>query len=97
MRKFIWEMVRVYSSNMLGQSIIQSPFNSKASLKLNNILYVPHIKKKLISVSELARDNDVYFEFHPSNCFVKSQATHQTLLEGTIDSEGLYTFDNFQL
>lgn len=44
-----------------------------------------------------SKDNNIYFEFRPSKCYVKSQGTNKVLLEGTINSEGLYSFDNFKL
>lgn len=53
------------------------------SFTLQNLLHVPLITKNLISVSQFARDNKVYFEFHPSVCFVKDQHTGQTLLQRT--------------
>jgi hypothetical protein len=34
-------------------------------LSLNNVLHVPEIAKHLLSVHKLARDNHVFFEFHP--------------------------------
>ena len=55
------------------------------SLKLNNILHVPHIKKNLLSVKKFVKDNNIFWEFHPEFCGVKDSVTHQTLLKG--DSE----------
>uniref|UniRef100_A0A151UEF3 Uncharacterized protein n=1 Tax=Cajanus cajan TaxID=3821 RepID=A0A151UEF3_CAJCA len=49
-----------------------SPQNSHITLSLNNLLLVPSITKNLVSVSQFARDNDVFFEFHSNYCFVKS-------------------------
>ncbi|KAF7839048.1 Retrovirus-related Pol polyprotein from transposon TNT 1-94 [Senna tora] len=74
----------------IGFSELQSSSNS---FKLNQILHVPEISKNLISISKFARDNHVYFEFHPDDCFVKSQANNQILLKGR-DKQGLYVFDN---
>jgi hypothetical protein len=34
-------------------------------LALTNILHVPEISKNLLSVHKLARDNNIFFEFHP--------------------------------
>jgi hypothetical protein len=34
-------------------------------LALNNVLHVPEISKHLLSVDKLARDNNIFFEFHP--------------------------------
>ncbi|OMO79651.1 hypothetical protein CCACVL1_13538 [Corchorus capsularis] len=58
-------------------------------LYLNNVLHVPSITKNLISVSQFASDNNVYFEFHSSHCFVKDLFSGQVLLKGVLDN-GLY-------
>lgn len=47
-------------------------------------------------MSQFCYDNDVFFEFHLSRCFVKDQNTHTTLLEGTLSND-LYTFSPDQL
>lgn len=51
----------------IGHSNFQSPMSPNVTLALNNLLHVPSM-----SVSQFAKDNVVYFEFHPSNCLVKS-------------------------
>ncbi|KAF7833293.1 Retrovirus-related Pol polyprotein from transposon TNT 1-94 [Senna tora] len=79
----------------IGHSSLKSPFNSSVTLHLNNLLHVPNITKNLVSVSRFAHDNNCFFEFHPTCCFVKSQATKQVLLRGTIKGDGLYSFDSF--
>ncbi|GAU41870.1 hypothetical protein TSUD_366180 [Trifolium subterraneum] len=53
---------------------------------------VPSITKNLISVSRFAQDNKVFFEFHPTFCLVKSQATSEVLLQGIVGKDGLYRF-----
>ena len=45
-----------------------------------------------MSVSRFAKDNNVYFEFHSSVCFVKSQVDHSILLRGYLGRDGLYQF-----
>ena len=40
--------------------------------QLNNVLHVPQIRKKLLSVHQFT---NAYFEFHPYNFFVKDQGT----------------------
>lgn len=45
-----------------------------------------------MSVSQFARDNEVYFEFHPFLCFVKDIQTRKTLLVGHMHN-GLYRFN----
>jgi histone deacetylase 1/2 len=76
----------------LGHSNFQSPYNPNVHLKLNDLLLVPNISKNLLSVSKFAQDNNVFFEFHPHFCYVKSQDTKHILLEGTVGSDGLYKF-----
>lgn len=58
-----------YESHV-GNPFVQSPFNNSVSLALNNLFHVPEITRNLISVSEFAKDNDVYFEFHATYCCV---------------------------
>ena len=78
----------------IGSSIFK-PFSSRHSLKLEKIFNVPHLTKNLLSVSQFARDNDVFFKFHPNTCYVKSQASKETLLQWII-SNGLYSFGPIQ-
>ncbi|KAG8489332.1 hypothetical protein CXB51_017400 [Gossypium anomalum] len=66
------------------------PTHSKL-LRLSDVLCVPRIRKNLMSVSQFARDNNVYFEFHPTYCVVKDIVTQETLLKGHIH-DGLYQF-----
>ena len=55
------------------------------------------LQKNLVSVSKLARDNCVFFEFHLFHCFVKSQDTNEVLLHGVLGKDGQYRFNFFQL
>ncbi|KAL4280812.1 hypothetical protein GQ457_03G013600 [Hibiscus cannabinus] len=59
-------------------------------LTLRNLLCVLDIKRNMLSVSQFARDNGIYFEFHPHNCYVKDVQTKEVLLEGRLTPEGLY-------
>jgi histone deacetylase 1/2 len=43
-----------------GSSMFKSP-STQTHLTLHNLLHVPTITKNLISVSQFAKDNDVYF------------------------------------
>lgn len=50
---------------------LQSTFSHDRYLKMSNIILVPNIAKNLLSVSQLAKDDSVFFEFHYSSCFFK--------------------------
>jgi histone deacetylase 1/2 len=77
----------------VGSMSFSSPFYPNSTLKLNNLLHVPAITKNLVSVSQFARDNHVYFEFHPNECYVKSQGSSKIILKGHLGHDGLYQFD----
>jgi len=49
---------------------------------LNNLLQVSSINKNLLSVSQFARDNEVFFEFFPNHGYVKNQVTKEIILQG---------------
>lgn len=72
----------------IGTAILPTQYKS---LRLSNVLCVPSIQKNLLSVSQLARDNGVYFEFHPTYCVIKDMVTREILLTGSIH-DGLYQF-----
>lgn len=76
----------------IGKAHLTSPYAPRTALKLDNLLLVPGITKNLISVSQFAKDNAVYFEFHPTFCVVKSQGTSEVLLRGELGEDGLYRF-----
>jgi histone deacetylase 1/2 len=63
------------SISSVGSMSISSPVYPHINLKLNNLLHVPSITKNLVSVSKFAKDNNVFFEFHPNTCYVKSKRT----------------------
>ena len=56
-------------------------------LKLENILHVPEIRKRLLSVYRLTNDNAVFVEFHATYCVVKDEETGRPLLWGTVKDE----------
>lgn len=68
-----------------GSSFLTSGSNK---LLIKDLLHVPQIHKSLLSVSKFAKDNHVYFEFHPTCSYVKDLVTHQILLQGP-ECEGL--------
>lgn len=81
----------------IGSSKFLSHFHpNDVALKLNDLLLVPSITKNLVSVSKFAKDNNVYFEFHCSHCFVKCQVSNNVLLKGQVGLDGLYCFQHRQ-
>ncbi|KAF7834838.1 Retrovirus-related Pol polyprotein from transposon TNT 1-94 [Senna tora] len=69
----------------IGESYILA--NKDAILLLKNLLHVPSITKNLPSVSKLAKDNNIFFEFYANEVFVKCQETKEILLKGTSKAE----------
>jgi hypothetical protein len=76
----------------IGSSILCS---SSKNFFLNNILHVPNISKNLLSVYQFAKDNNVFFEFHPSFFCVKDLSSGVTLLSGK-SKNGLYPLHSLQ-
>lgn len=70
----------------VGHSKIHTPNHV---LNINDILHAPKASKHLLLVHKLAKDNNVFFEFHPKYFFVKTQATNQVLHRGRCEG-GLY-------
>ena len=48
-------------------------------------------------MSQFAKDNFVYFEFHLHFCLVKSQETNKVFLQRVVGADGLYYFHNLNL
>ena len=69
-----------------AHKILHTP---KRTFTLSNILHVPKIKKRLLSVQQFCRDNCVFFEFHSSFFYVKDLITKAVLLSGQ-SKDGLY-------
>uniref|UniRef100_A0A2N9GHH1 Retrovirus-related Pol polyprotein from transposon TNT 1-94-like beta-barrel domain-containing protein n=1 Tax=Fagus sylvatica TaxID=28930 RepID=A0A2N9GHH1_FAGSY len=63
----------------IGSSILCS---SSKNFFLTNILHVPQIRHNLLSLYQFAKDNNVFFEFHPSFFCVKDLFSAATLLKG---------------
>ncbi|KAL4296184.1 hypothetical protein GQ457_12G002980 [Hibiscus cannabinus] len=73
----------------IGQaSLISHP----RDLVLHNVLHVPSITKNMVSVSKLAKDNQVFLEFHAQSCVVRDEDTGAVLLTGD-EVDGLYRFN----
>uniref|UniRef100_A0A1J3ILL6 Retrovirus-related Pol polyprotein from transposon TNT 1-94-like beta-barrel domain-containing protein n=1 Tax=Noccaea caerulescens TaxID=107243 RepID=A0A1J3ILL6_NOCCA len=62
------------------------PSNNKP-LSLTNVLYVPDIKKNLISVYRLCNANKVFVEFFPAHFQVKDLTSGAPLLQGRTNEE----------
>ncbi|GMI85114.1 hypothetical protein HRI_002180700 [Hibiscus trionum] len=73
-----------------GNSVLHT---SSCAILINVLLHVPAITKNLLSVSKLARDNNIYFEFHATTCLVRDEDTGVVLLQGAVN-EGLYQFNS---
>ena len=78
----------------VGLANIKTPSLSHSNLVLKHLLHVPKITRNLLSVSKFAQDNNVFFEFHANTCFIKSQVSKDVLLEGFLDTSGLYSFSS---
>uniref|UniRef100_A0A2N9HHN1 Reverse transcriptase Ty1/copia-type domain-containing protein n=1 Tax=Fagus sylvatica TaxID=28930 RepID=A0A2N9HHN1_FAGSY len=76
----------------IGSSILCS---SSKNFFLNNVLHVPNISQNLLSVYQFAKDNNVFFEFHPSFFCVKDLSSGVTLLSGK-SKNGLYPLHSLQ-
>ena len=48
-------------------------------INLNQVFHVPYITKTLLTVSQFARYNKVFFEFHPNLCCIKYQLRRRHL------------------
>jgi len=77
--------------DQIGRSVVRTP---NKNLILDNVLYIPQASKNLVSVHKLARDNDAFFEFHPSYFLIKDQTTKKVLLRGRCEG-GLYPLKSF--
>jgi hypothetical protein len=64
-------------------------YSSTKDFFLKNILHVPHISQNLLSGYQFAKDNKVFFEFHPSFFCIKDQFSGAILLSGK-SKDGLY-------
>ena len=78
---------KLHISHIGNSKFLSNHFDK--SLRLNNILHVPHIIKNLVSISKFTTDNFVSVEFTSSCCYVKDLITRATLLKGVHD-RGLY-------
>lgn len=56
---------------------------------MTNILHVPEIKKKLLSVKKLCDDNNIIVSFDLSSVSIKDRTTSENMLIGGV-VDGLY-------
>lgn len=70
--------------------------NSQHNFKLSNVLHVPTLTKSLLSVHQFCKDNNVFFEFHPSTSAIKDQVSKTPLLSG-LNKDGLLVCTSFLL
>jgi hypothetical protein len=73
----------------MGDITLYSPYGK---LNLNDVLVVPNIKKNLISITKLTKDNSCLFEFHSYGFKIKDQTTGAILATGHRKS-GLYALE----
>jgi len=69
--------------------ILASGTTKLNNIDLHNVLYVPEITKKVLSVSKLTVDNNALVEFDTNDCYVKDKLTGRILLRGKL-RDGLY-------
>ena len=69
-----------------------SSFDVLKPLHLRNVLLVPSIKKKLISISKFTVDNNVLVQFDAFHYYVKDKVTKKVLVQGHL-CNGLYQLD----
>lgn len=74
----------------VGTTTLYTTHNPNLSFTLKNLLCVPTLTRNLIYVGQFTLDNNVYFEFHPFTCLVKSHVSKQVLLKGFRGVDGLY-------
>jgi hypothetical protein len=74
-------------------TLVQQFFQLLLSLLLlTNVLHVPSIIKKLLSIQQSTKDNDVIVEFTSDSYFIKERHTKRTILIRTL-TNGVYALD----
>ncbi|KAG8479120.1 hypothetical protein CXB51_029820 [Gossypium anomalum] len=84
---------KVYVGNGNALPVLSSGQSSLLTcsrpLYMRSLLFVPGITKNLLSVSKYTKDNQVMFEFLPTQCQVCDMHTREVLLKGSVQN-GLY-------
>lgn len=75
-----------HNSFVVGSALITS---DTMQLILHDMLYSTRVTKNLFSVSNFAKDNKVYVEFHASHCVIRDSISHKVLLREN-EISGLY-------
>ena len=70
----------------VGQAQLKT---STKPLHLKNVLHVPYLQYKLLSIQQLCNDNNCTVNFDASFVYIKGKATGTTILEGASD-RGVY-------
>lgn len=60
------------------------------NLNLNDVFYVLHITKNLLSIHRFTKDTVTFFEFHPSFFLLKDRAIEKEVLLKGPSENGLY-------
>ncbi|KAL8118762.1 hypothetical protein AgCh_016314 [Apium graveolens] len=81
------------SSQPISHVGTSSISDSLCSFLLRDVFYVPNVSSNLLSVSQFARDNNVYFKFHPTYFLVKDRQLERVVLQDK-NKDGLYMFDD---
>lgn len=66
--------------------------SSLSTCFMDNVLYVSDVKRNLLSISQLLKDNSALKEFHSSFYVRKDLNTHKVLLRGQLKDD-LYQID----
>ena len=83
------DQVQVANGTCLSIAHIGHSILPGSSLRLQDVLHVPNIRKHLLSVYRLVSDNFVFVEFHRDFFCVKDKATRRVILHGR-SQDGLY-------
>ncbi|KAK1577018.1 hypothetical protein Q3G72_018477 [Acer saccharum] len=76
----------------IGHATVVSHTCPAKSLKLRNVLHVPHIAKNLLSISKFTQDNNAIVEFCGDCCLIKDKDSKRILLKGLL-KDGLYQLE----
>lgn len=87
--KFTLDMTRVWTFSILVLIFSISIWFQISFLK--HLLRVHSVTKNLLSVSQFAADNKMFFKFLPNHCYVKDQVSNSIVITRKL-KDGLYVF-----